>query len=199
MIFGIGWLLDDSRWMPRSACGDWTTGLTATWIVGNVLIAGVYWYIPVRLYFAWRHRRRERAWRVDMLLWFAAFISLCGLTHLFEITVFWWPAYRLYSGVLFVAGLVSLVTAVRLGPAIDEVMRQPTRQMLHEARDLAHAKAAEAALARELERQYRREVEASNRDLRAKVDRLEALMRGRVWNSEARDEIDEIRAELSRR
>lgn len=45
---------------------------------------------------------------------FGAFILLCGITHLLDAAMFWWPTYRLNALVRFFTAVVSLSTVFAL-------------------------------------------------------------------------------------
>ena len=51
-----------------------------------------------------------------MLLLFAAFIAACGLTHVCDIVVFWWPGYRLFTLISVSHGHISSVYTALLLP-----------------------------------------------------------------------------------
>jgi signal transduction histidine kinase len=49
-----------------------------------------------------------------MIYLFLAFVILCGLTHLVDALLFWWPAYRLSAILRFVTAIVSIFAAYGL-------------------------------------------------------------------------------------
>lgn len=96
-------LLETSDFPPRWECGHWTFGHGWLHILSDLGVGAAYLAIPcVLVYFT--HQKKDVPFR--RLFWlFSAFVLACGLTHLMEATLFWWPAYRL-------AGVLKMVTAV---------------------------------------------------------------------------------------
>lgn len=96
-------LFNTSDFPARWHCGRWTDGHGWLHIFSDLGIWAAYFAIPCILaYFAMQ--RKDLPFRKIFLL-FVAFILLCGMTHLMEAIIFWWPAYRL-------AGIGKLLTAV---------------------------------------------------------------------------------------
>jgi signal transduction histidine kinase/CheY-like chemotaxis protein len=66
---------------------------------------------PLELYYYVRKRPISYAW---IPLMFAAFILLCGATHIMEIWTVWNPIYRVAGALKFVTGVVSCATLLSL-------------------------------------------------------------------------------------
>jgi PAS domain S-box-containing protein len=96
-------LLDTSDFPARWNCGRWTEAHGWLHILSDLGVWSAYFAIPAILAY-FMVRRKDLPFRKVFLL-FAAFILLCGTTHLMEAIIFWWPAYRL-------AGLIKLATAI---------------------------------------------------------------------------------------
>lgn len=135
-------LFDTSDFPPRWYCGNWTEGHGWLHIISDLGIWSAYFAIPLALA-SFLMRRKDLPFRGIFVL-FAAFILLCGSTHLMEAILFWWPAYR-------TAGLLKLITAVvswgtvlaliRVAPLVF-AMRTPEEL----EREIRARKQAEAAL-----------------------------------------------------
>lgn len=118
-------------------------------IVSDVMIAVSYVAIPcVLCWFAWR-----RNWLPfkGVILLFAAFILCCGMTHLMEAVVFWWPAYGLAGVLKAVTAVVSGATVLALLPVIPRAlaMRSPTdleREVRQRTAELENARAMAALM-----------------------------------------------------
>ena len=112
---------------------------------------------------------------------FAAFILLCGLTHVMEIWTVWNPAYRLGGALKLVTGVVSLGTAVTLFRLMPLALQLRSPQALQREVDARTADlgAANAELHRtvlELERQ-RQELETTHRQKNASYALLATTLR----------------------
>lgn len=94
-------------------CGDWPTALRWLHNASDLSIALAYAVIPAALlYFYLRQARRSMP--MGLLLFFAAFIVMCGWTHANTVLMAVWPAYW-YQGLIKAAtGLISLGTAAAL-------------------------------------------------------------------------------------
>ena len=124
-----GRLFDTSGFPARWRCGEWTPAHGNLHIVSDLLIFGAYMAIPIVMTLLLRRRRDIPFPGLGWL--FVTFILACGLTHLFEAAMFWWPAYRAMGVAKGVTAGVSWLTVVALVPAVPKVLalRNP-----HEAR-----------------------------------------------------------------
>jgi hypothetical protein len=91
-------LFEPSGLTPHGFCLLWEPGLIWTYVVADGLIAASYLSIPVSLSILAKKRRDLIFWPVFVL--FAAFIWLCGVTHLLDIATLWVPAYGLEAAAL---------------------------------------------------------------------------------------------------
>jgi signal transduction histidine kinase len=83
---------------------------------------------------------------------FMAFIASCGIGHLVEASMFWWPGYRL-SAVLKVATAgISWVTVIALVPLIPKALAVPSLKKDNEA--LKHTLDERERMRSELERAH---------------------------------------------
>lgn len=117
-------LTDTSDWPPRWFCGRWTDFHGWLYIFSDLMIWLAYMTIPLVLIRFVIIRTGIPFKRVFLL--FGAFILLCGLTHLMDAVMFWWPAYRLNALIRFLTGLVSIGTVVALIRYFNEAIRLRT-------------------------------------------------------------------------
>jgi signal transduction histidine kinase len=105
----LHWLMSSENFMPHGHCFLWQPATLWLNAGSDALIAGSYFAIPAAIYYFVRRRRQEYhfAWMSSM---FAAFILLCGTTHVMEILTIWNPVYRVAGVLKLVTGLVSLAT-----------------------------------------------------------------------------------------
>jgi signal transduction histidine kinase len=103
------WLMSSDNFMPHGHCYLWQPATLWLNVGSDAMIAGSYFAIPVAIYYFLRRRRQDYhfAW---MPLMFAAFILLCGTTHVMEILTVWNPVYRMAGMLKLATGLVSWAT-----------------------------------------------------------------------------------------
>jgi len=104
---------------PQGMCYLWVTNLITLHVIGDILIALAYFSIPILLIYLFRDRIVPHGKYLNLLLWFAAFIFLCGITHLVNIIEIWTPIYYISSTLKIATGLVSLGALIRLSQAIS--------------------------------------------------------------------------------
>nr|WP_293837419.1 ATP-binding protein [uncultured Arsenicibacter sp.] len=113
-------LLDTNDWPPRWYCGNWTDFHGWLYIASDLSIWGAYMAIPLILI---RFIIVKQGIPLRSVFWlFGAFILLCGLTHLVDATMFWWPAYRFNALIRFLTGLISIATVIALIKYFDQAL-----------------------------------------------------------------------------
>lgn len=108
---------------PRWFCGTWPESLGYLHIASDLTIFLAYTAIPITLvYFIMRRNDIP----FPPIFWlFSCFVLLCGLTHLVEVSMFWFPWYR-FSGLMKVlTAVVSVATAIALIRLVPEVLKIP--------------------------------------------------------------------------
>jgi len=122
-----------------------------------------------------------------LLALFAAFILLCGLTHLLSLATLWIPVYAAEGALKLVTGIVSATTAVVLFRLVPRLVAIPSPHQLEEAnaRLRAEIRAHEATLAqlREARHTLESKVEERTQSLTAATARLSVLSREAVHRS----------------
>ncbi len=105
-------LTDTSDWPPRWYCGRWTDFHGWLYIASDLTIWLAYMAIPLILI---RFVLLKKGVPLSgVFLLFGAFILFCGLTHVVDALMFWWPAYRLNALIRFLTGLISVATVIAL-------------------------------------------------------------------------------------
>lgn len=153
-------------YVPRRSCMFYEPGVIWLHFISDFLIAISYFSIPIALVYFIRHRR-DLAF--TWIFWmFAAFILLCGTTHLIGMWDLWQPLYKIDGIVKFVTGVVSVFTAISLWPLIPRALALPSPAMLEE-----RVKQRTAQLASlNAERELLLEREKSARDTAERANRL---------------------------
>jgi len=135
-------LFDSSDFPARWTCGDWSAGHGWLHILSDLGVWSAYMAIPlVLLYFF--VRRKDLPFRGVFFL-FGAFIFFCGMTHLVDAIIFWWPVYRVSGVFKFLTAVVSWATVLALVPIVPRAMSLRSPEELE--REVAARKLAEAAL-----------------------------------------------------
>ncbi|WCL53520.1 sensor histidine kinase [Gimibacter soli] len=118
------WLVGDAGFAPHGYCLIWDDRIIHLHVGSDAAIAIAYFIIP----FALLKVRRDRP---DLLPapvagLFAAFILLCGITHVFGIVTMWQPIYALEGILKAATAAVSLVTAAFLLMNMRHVANMPS-------------------------------------------------------------------------
>jgi len=125
--------IDIWQYMPHGMCLLWQPWLVALWAGSDLLIFLSYTAIPIALLSVLR--RRTDIPFSGLVVLFASFILLCGLTHLMGIVTLWYPIYP-WVGVLKLAtGVVSAATAVVLFRLIPVLVALPSPSQLAQANE----------------------------------------------------------------
>lgn len=153
----------------------WPAPLLALVTVADGLTAVAYAWIPVTLIGVWRQRRDVPAsWT---LVSFAAFIVLCGLTHVLAIVTAFRPLYWLAAEVQVATAAVSLVTAyllqTRVGPIL--LTLQSYGDVLAD-RDAARDESAELQSARARAEDAERRATARAEELQIAHGRITSML-----------------------
>jgi len=154
-------LLDYASYAPHGYCLFWQPWLVALHVGADLLIAMSYFAIPLALVVVLRRRPDVRYWGLVAL--FAAFILLCGITHVISLITLWIPIYPLQGLIKLLTGAVSMVTAVVLFLLVPRLVAIPSPAQLEaaNARLRAEIEAHEATL---------QQLREAQRTLEAKVD-----------------------------
>ena len=105
-------LFDTNGFMPLWSCGRWTDVHGWVYIISNLVIGLSYFAIPVMMVYFIR-KRKETPFKAVFLL-FSLFIIFCGITHIIDASMFWFPLYRLNAVLLFITAIISAATVFAL-------------------------------------------------------------------------------------
>ncbi len=118
-------LFDSSAFFTRDFCGDWSGGLAFAHQAAHGLTAISYFAIPIWILLIYRSRHRDIPANWMMLLFFT-FILSCGVGHLCNVAVFYWPAYRLFTLIDWVVAAASVTTVVLFPRFMREAAAYPS-------------------------------------------------------------------------
>ncbi len=171
----LGEFFSDNFMMPHGFCFLWKPEIVWLHVIADALIALAYFSIPLALwYFA---RKRPDMPFHKLMLMFAAFICLCGLTHIVNILVLWKPYYGIEGLIKLMTGIVSAMTAYAVWQLMPKALTLPSPEQLEKMNaDLA----------------------ATNREIEQKVkERTEALEKANAELHEARRKAERANAAKS--
>lgn len=127
----LEYLFGAASFMPHGYCLLWRPDLVALHAVSDLMIALAYFSIPVGLWFLAR-ARPDLEYKSIFLL-FAAFILLCGMTHVIGLITLWAPIYGLQGLVKAATAIVSLIAAYSLWPILPRILNIPALGGLRQA------------------------------------------------------------------
>ncbi len=114
---------DTDDFPARWYCGVWSDAHGWTHIVSDALIFLAYFTIPALLIY-FTKKRKDTPFR-PIFYWFAAFILTCGLVHLSEAIIFWYPWYRFAALLKIATAVASWGTLIILIPEIPKMLAWP--------------------------------------------------------------------------
>jgi len=187
-------LFQTDSWPARWQCGSWSDFHGWLYISSDVLIWAAYFIIPLMLgYFV--HRRSIDIPFKSIFLLFMGFILACGLTHLIDAIIFWWPGYRLSALIRFATALVSWGTVIALVKVIPtalelkspETLQRMVKEKIKELEDLNQALQLREA-----------EIQKMNETLEKKVDeRTRELQKSNVELRSVNKELESFCSSMS--
>jgi two-component sensor histidine kinase len=122
---------DFSEYMPHGMCLLWEPWLVILWAGSDLLIVAAYFAIPFALVKVLV--RRDDIKQRGLVLLFASFILLCGITHALSVVTLWVPIYPFVGMVKLATGIVSATTAVVLFKLVPTIVSLPSLNDMKEA------------------------------------------------------------------
>jgi len=120
--------LDFTQYMPHGMCLLWEPWLLFLWGGSDFLIFAAYSAIPLALMrVVWR---RDDLNHRGLVILFAAFILLCGVTHALSVVTLWVPIYPVQGVIKLATGLVSAATAIVLFRMVPMLVAIPSATAL---------------------------------------------------------------------
>lgn len=126
--------LASSNLLPHGHCLFWRPDLLLLHVISDVLIAVAYFSIPLALLELLR-RRKDLVFN-HVFLMFAAFITACGLTHVFNVADIWLGLYPLSGIMKAFTAFISVVTAVACWKLLPAAVALPSPSQLQAEVDL---------------------------------------------------------------
>ncbi len=124
-------LFDDLT--PHGYCLLWDPVLIWSHLLSDLAIAGAYLSIPAALMIV--GQRRPDLNPAGVFYFFAAFIVLCAVTHIFGALTLWFPLYSAEGVAKVVTAVVSIGTSIIVWRLLESILNAPTHAALRQAHD----------------------------------------------------------------
>ena len=118
--------------MPHGFCFQGRQDVIFLHVVSDAIIALAYFMIPLTLLYFLQRKTLKISFNWAIVL-FAAFILLCGITHVVGIITVWNPIYYQEGLVKAATALVSILTAFAIVPLVPKLARMRSPEELEEA------------------------------------------------------------------
>lgn len=115
-------IFDTSNWPARWQCGIWSPLDGWLYIISDFLTFSAYMAIPIILWYFLRNHKGDTPFKKVIWL-FVLFIFFCGLTHLAEAVIFWYPFYRFSALLRLATAIVSILTAIVLYRNLPDALK----------------------------------------------------------------------------
>ncbi len=116
--------LFDGSFMPHGHCLKWQGDLLFMHFFGDVLTVIAYFLIPLALIYLVR-KRNDLAFNWIFMM-AAAFIFLCGITHLMALINIWHGYYYLSGTAKLATGIISIMTTIMIWFLLPKIIAMPS-------------------------------------------------------------------------
>jgi len=118
-------------WPARWFCGTWSDFHGWLYIMSSLIIWAAYFAIPLSLIYL--ISKKKDTLPFQRIFWlFIIFILSCGLTHLVDALIFWYPVYRLSALVLFFTAIVSWITVIGIFKVVPAALTLKSPKQLEQ-------------------------------------------------------------------
>lgn len=124
-----------TEYMPHGYCYAWQPTILWMSVLSDLAIFLSYFSIPIALILIVKKRSDLKFKGIVVL--FAAFILLCGITHAVSIYTIWFGNYGLHALAKMATAIVSVLTAVVVFLRIETALKIPSLATLKEVSDEA--------------------------------------------------------------
>lgn len=173
-VAAVQTLLEFEQYMPHGMCLLWEPWLLVLWAGSDLLIFLAYFAIPLALLKVLKQRKDIK--HRGLVLLFASFILLCGLTHAVSIVTLWWPVYPAQGFVKLATALVSATTAVVLFRLVPVLVAIPSRRDLEHANSRLQEEVAAHEATLDVLRQARHDLEVQVEERTAELKDVNAKL-----------------------
>lgn len=147
-------LFDDSGFLPHAYCLRLQPDLIWLHVASDTVTAIAYFMIPVTFVIFLRRLKAPLSfnWAISL---FAAFILLCGATHVFEIITLWEPMYYVQGLLKLATAIGSILTASAIIPLVPKLLAMRSPEELEQVNQQLRE---QIAAREEVERELRQSV-----------------------------------------
>jgi hypothetical protein len=117
---------DINNFMPHGMCFLWRPELVGMHVIADLAIAMAYFSIPITIMIFLRRLNRPVPFRWAFIM-FGVFILCCGINHVMNIIVLWYPLYYLEGILKLLTAAASVATAVLMLPLVPVLIDRFTR------------------------------------------------------------------------
>lgn len=118
--------------MPHGFCFQGRQDVIFLHVASDAIVAFAYFMIPLTLLYFLHQKTLKISFNWAIVL-FAAFILLCGITHVVGIITVWNPIYYAQGLLKAATALVSILTAFAIIPLVPKLARMRSPEELEEA------------------------------------------------------------------
>lgn len=187
----MSWLLQTDGFVPRSHCGtNWSFALRFFNQTSNLVIFISYIWIATLLLHLWRRKNKDIP-HAYLIFYFCLFIFFCGVTHLNDYFVFWWPAYRFMTLMHVFTAFFSILTAFILTFVLRYLLSLPSFELLYKTNEKAQH---DVAILITSEKEYKTRCKA----LIVQVENLQTELNRSVWVKGRMQEIQKLQFVVER-
>jgi hypothetical protein len=113
-------LFNYSNFMPHGHCYLWKPEILWLHVLSDLIISIAYFSIPITLLtLIYKRKKFPLKWLISL---FAAFILLCGTTHILGIITQWVPIYVIQGFFKLATAIVSIATAFAIFPILPSLL-----------------------------------------------------------------------------
>ncbi len=112
-----------NQFIPHGFCFMWRPELVWMHVLSDLTIALAYFSIPITIMILVAKRKKTMPYKWVFTM-FAAFIFLCGMTHILALISVWQPIYYFEGIIKVFTAAVSLATAILIFPLVPVLLKR---------------------------------------------------------------------------
>lgn len=113
-----------NNFLPHGICLSWQSNLILLHVLSDSIVAVSYLAIPIAMILLYIKRNDFSFWKTYLL--FALFVFLCGLSHLTNIWVLWYPNYIFQGVIKAITASISLISGISIWKMLPDLINIPS-------------------------------------------------------------------------